>query len=54
MEEARLAMVSLKVWRQDGARHVQLEGEWENVIAALLDCDALIVTVNETRPATDA
>lgn len=54
MEEAKMAMVCLKVWEQDGHRHVLLEGEWEQVIAALLDCDALIVTVNGNSPDTVA
>lgn len=56
MAEAKMAMVCLKVWESEGERHVSLDGRWEHVIAALLDCDALIVTVNGSSPTdiTDA
>lgn len=46
LEDARLSVISVHVWEQDGQRHVRLDGEWSDVVQALIDSDTIIVAVN--------
>lgn len=46
LDEARMAVISLRVTEHDGFRHVQVEGNLNDLLAALMDSDVLIVTVN--------
>jgi hypothetical protein len=46
LDEARMAVISLRVSEQDGTRHVWLDGEWSDVVQALLYSDVIIVTIS--------